>query len=213
LAYKAVARQSGLVETQKSHKGDNIKNAILLSVLTLAMTQVSCGYNNTQLPAVPDADSGQGVTGGAGLDFASVKAQFFQPQCLRCHSNVGGNKGGINLETYANVSRFLNRAQSAVNSGVMPPAGPLPANIKSILNNWIVAGAPEFASVNPGAPDTSNPPVNSNPGNPGDDDHDECDNLQFSEATGLLKIRNGIYFDTNDQSLIQIQRRGGDDCD
>ena len=83
---------------------------------------------------------------GAALDFLAVKSQFFEPQCLRCHSNAGGNRGGVNLETYVNVSNFLSRVQSAVNSGVMPPSGSLSTSMKSILNNWISAGAPEFAA-------------------------------------------------------------------
>ena len=147
-----------------------MKKTICLAFISVI---ASCGYNNTKLPITAGNNSGLGSGGTTGPDFVNVKAQFFQPHCMRCHSDAGGNRAGVNLETYANVSRFLSRAQSAVNAGSMPPAGPLSADRKSILNDWIAAGAPEFASISPGTGPVDSPPINPNPGLPEDDDCDD----------------------------------------
>ena len=112
---------------------------------------LGCGYSNTQIPTdAPTPEmGGPNQSAGTSLDFSSVKAQFFQPYCLRCHSTTGGNKAGINLETYTNVRSVIVKVQNAVNGGVMPPSGSLPSAAVAFLNQWLQAGAPETSSTNP----------------------------------------------------------------
>jgi hypothetical protein len=180
-----------------------MKNIVILLYTVMF---AGCGYSNTSLPGGSSGGANGGLDSGTKMDFAAVKAQFFVPQCIRCHSNSGGNKGGVNLETYANVKSRLSSIQSAVNGGFMPPAGPLPASTKNILNNWITSGAPEFASTNPGGGgDGSTSPL-PNPGNPGNSDDDHCDD--DLRLDGYIKIQNELYFDSVEQLFVEIQKRG-----
>jgi hypothetical protein len=120
----------------------------------------SCGYNNTEIPGADGGTRGgqEGSSGLSPIDYTTVKSQILDPQCLRCHSNAGGNRGGVNLETFANVKAYLNRIQQAVTSGFMPPTGPLSASQKNIINQWISSGAPErIEGSNPGTPSAPGP--------------------------------------------------------
>jgi Planctomycete cytochrome C len=82
-----------------------------------------------------------------GLD--TVQTFVFQPYCIRCHSNAGGNPHGVNLETYNNILLNLPGImdQAAVKKA-MPPEHPLPDKIQQLLINWISNGAP-LSGANP----------------------------------------------------------------
>lgn len=180
---------------------------LYITVMTIFLA--NCGYQNTQLPA--DANNndpginnangnGNGTTNG--VDFASVKSNVFVVYCLRCHSQAGGNKGGINLESYAGVRASLSLISNAVNSGMMPPSGALPAVKINILNTWIQMGAPEFQVNNPNnggaptvpvpTPDPNNPP--SQPPN--------CPDDRINSGNDLL----------NANEQINPSRHGHDGC-
>lgn len=81
----------------------------------------------------------------AGPVFAEVFTQVIGPRCAGCHSEAGGNRGGVNLETFANVKSELAAIDEAVATGFMPPrrSGPLTPEQKDLLARWIAAGAPQ----------------------------------------------------------------------
>jgi len=87
------------------------------------------------------------------LSYRYVANEVFKPRCYKCHSDAGGNKDGLNLETYANV--YANRAKirrMAIVRKVMPPrkaGGPLNARELRILDTWLMAGAPMNAVIEP----------------------------------------------------------------
>lgn len=95
-----------------------------------------CGYKTTSLP---EGITTRNLPGSGAVDFATVSAQIFQPNCVRCH----GSAGGVNLSSYQGVKAALTRVTAAVNSGAMPPGGPLSPSLKSLLAQWVSAGAPE----------------------------------------------------------------------
>ncbi|WP_413291358.1 hypothetical protein [Bdellovibrio sp. HCB337] len=80
------------------------------------------------------------------LTFQYVTEQVFKPRCYKCHSDEGGNKDGVNLETYDNVYALRSKIRKmALVKKVMPPkkaGGPLNAREMSILDRWLRAGAP-----------------------------------------------------------------------
>ena len=93
--------------------------------------------------AATTGDNGNSVNPAA-VNYAFVNANIFQPHCVSCHSNAGGNPGGVNLETYANVVTHLSDIRDQVNTNQMPKGGPpLTDTQKTILNDWISLGAPE----------------------------------------------------------------------
>lgn len=110
-------------------------------VLTIALHINSCGYKDTSI----NSDTNQALKDPniAAVDFATVQRVVFQPYCVRCHSQAGGNRGGINLETYAAAKSAAQMANSAVQSGSMPPSGTISPAAKTTLATWVQAGAPQ----------------------------------------------------------------------
>lgn len=130
-----------------------MSRALILSLLSLNL--MGCGYDKTDLPGGGSLGENPAKGGGnSGVGFNEVSAQVFQPHCLRCHSTAGGDRAGVNLETYTNVKRFIAQVESTVSSGAMPPRGGLAVEAKAVLLDWIRAGAPEIGT----APPTTSPP-------------------------------------------------------
>lgn len=172
--------------------------------LILVLMLSGCGYNNTKLPS--DALAAQGTGGNNGsasvLDFATIKAQVFQNNCIRCHSLAGGNKAGVNLESYSSVKPIAQVILSAVNSGSMPPSGTLPSSAKTLLLNWVQAGAPEFGA---GSSDgTQNPAPPPTPAPVPCEDH-----LRKINEGQIANLDEQLYFDFQSEMLLQRH----DDCD
>lgn len=91
------------------------------------------------------------------IDFAAVTKYVLQTNCTKCHSDKGGNKGKVNLETYSNVFKNMDAVNDEIIAGEMPPAPPkgIPLTdeqVKLILK-WIELGAPE--KVKPASGDLS----------------------------------------------------------
>jgi len=95
------------------------------------------------------------ITDFTNTSYAIVKEKIFEPHCTECH----GNKGGVNLETYANVKLNLNDiARTTVEQKTMPKNGALAKDEITLLSEWIKAGAPEFAKGEIPTPPPSTPP-------------------------------------------------------
>lgn len=62
--------------------------------------------------------------------------------CVGCH-NDGFSAGGIRLDTYAQASANANAANGEIQSGGMPPGGPLSAEDKALFQQWLDDGKPE----------------------------------------------------------------------
>lgn len=79
--------------------------------------------------------------------FSEVLEKVIAPNCLKCHSEKGGNKGDINLETYQNVVENRFDIKADIEDGSMPPKPPkgipLTEEQKSLILNWISQGFPE----------------------------------------------------------------------
>lgn len=111
------------------------------------MLFASCGYNDTTV-RTPGGGASPDPGGAANGEpdeilYAQVNDQVFIPHCLRCHSQSGGNRGGVNLETYSAVLDQIQIVVDAVNSGFMPRSGNMPETAVTMLNDWVAAGAPE----------------------------------------------------------------------
>lgn len=138
-----------------------LKHKLFATVLLLF--SVGCQYNHekgkraqTDNPtALADAE----------VDFKIVYEQVIGPRCTKCHSDAGGNKGRINLETYQNVFENKDAVRDEVAGLTMPPrkAGPLTDAQVKMLVDWIDAGALENANVNPTEPVSGTPSVSSTP--------------------------------------------------
>ena len=109
---------------------------------------VGCGNNHKDFEISSGADGGVLGKPGDTLSFAAVRDIVLSARCYECHSQAHGNQGGINLETYANVSALAPAIQQQVASDNMPLGGPpLEASQKDVLFAWIKAGAPEQSNL------------------------------------------------------------------
>lgn len=178
---------------------------------TLALF-TSCGYNNTKkTPTAPTAslkDSGTG-TGldktPTQIDFARIKSQIFEPKCFKCHSDAGGNKDGINLETYTNVKSRIENILSAIKDNSMPKSGqPLSAEDKELLEKWVKAGAPETITKDTS---TTTPQPQPQPQPPPPSEH--CDDHNHKIKAGLIVDIDSHY--SADSKTMSLQKRN-DDC-
>ena len=134
-----------------------------LSILALIVT-IGLAACNQYTPKDASPNDGLNSNDGQALSYAYVKAQVFQPYCISCHSAVGGNPNGVNLETYANTIQNISKIQTeALTDGSMPPSNPIPTFAQTILKNWIAAGAPEEAPVS-GPAATATPTPTPSPG-------------------------------------------------
>ncbi|MBC7538988.1 MAG: hypothetical protein H7281_09215 [Bacteriovorax sp.] len=87
-------------------------------------------------PDVPDPDK---------IDYQIVHTRVIGLRCIGCHSAKGGNKGGVNLETYENVFDQRDAIEDVIRSGDMPrpTTRPLTKVQKEIFLIWLEKGAPE----------------------------------------------------------------------
>lgn len=117
----------------------------------------SCGYNNTSLPTETSksnlginssrSKSGNGISNSevdphSNPTFADIQQYLFEPYCLSCHSETTGNRAGVNLETFQNVSLNAPRILEAIESGRMPLTGSLPSESINLFKKWIDNGMP-----------------------------------------------------------------------
>lgn len=88
------------------------------------------------------------VSGEGPFYFSDVLENVLKTNCNGCHSVAGGNRGRLNLETYANVFAAREKVKSDIEKGFMPPRRgvPLTADQKKMIVDWIDAGALEFAN-------------------------------------------------------------------
>jgi uncharacterized membrane protein len=82
-----------------------------------------------------------GSDSGSTVSYATQIAPLLKANCTSCHG--GSNpQSGIDLSTYANASKNANVANSAIQSGIMPPGGSLSTANKQLFQAWVNAGKP-----------------------------------------------------------------------
>lgn len=121
-----------------------IRYQILTSALTVTLS--ACGYYNesTLKPGAGQAPFGNGAT----LGFEIVKTILTRNACFNCHTAERGNRGGVNLESFASGKPLAARIASTTASGFMPLGGPrVSADDVTILRAWADAGAPETSTL------------------------------------------------------------------
>jgi mono/diheme cytochrome c family protein len=89
------------------------------------------------------------------IDYAAVKANVLDTSCNSCHSAAGGNKGNVNLETYASVINNISDVKADIEDGSMPRGDyRLTADQKNMILAWIKMGAPLLAGQGSSGTDT-----------------------------------------------------------
>jgi len=84
------------------------------------------------------------------IDYQLVNTKVITPRCITCHSVKGGDKGGVNLESYENVLDEIETIKDEVKTGSMPrpKTRPLTDFQKKLFLTWIEKGAPKNVPQN-----------------------------------------------------------------
>ena len=123
-------------------------------LFVLAVTLLSsCNYSRMKKPLQLD-EGVQKISSPDEITFKMVNESVIQPMCLSCHSEAGGNRGGLNLENFENVFKNSHAIRLEVAGATMPPRQQLSAQQIKLVTDWIDAGAHENGKVNGG----NNPP-------------------------------------------------------
>lgn len=133
------------------------KNIVGFSLFLLL---ASCNYSQSQSLPLDSTNSGlseepklpddTGKQDGP-VDFQMIMDKVMSNSCVSCHSVEGGNRGDLNLETYANVLQAVIVIKERVSERSMPPRRlpPLSDEQIQLLVAWIDAGAPEKIEPEP----------------------------------------------------------------
>lgn len=116
------------------------------------------GPTTTTMPAPP-------IPSAITLNYENIRKYVLAPSCIRCHSEAGGNRGDVNLETYQSNMENLKDIKDDVLDGSMPKKGKLTEDQKNLILAWINAGAPENSTL-PLPPANSNGSGNAGSGTP-----------------------------------------------
>ncbi len=113
----------------------------LLMILGTTALLSSCGNYIDKKSTTDDG----GNSANSILSFETLQNEIFARgsagHCVDCHQQYS---------SYSGVKLEINAIANAINSNRMPKTGtPLSDNLKSLLQRWIEAGAPEFAGQSP----------------------------------------------------------------
>ncbi len=131
-----------------------MKNSIFIKVFLLAIGVVLLGacesgpsQSTTIVNGKPNTEEQSNEEQSVKeLDFANLQQKIFTPRCVACHTQYA---------TYFGVKRELVAIRDSVKHNRMPKVGgPLSDELKSSLEQWILAGAPEKEGETP-KPDPS----------------------------------------------------------
>lgn len=117
----------------------NVRAAVLITWLLVA----GCNYTHLKGSFAAGGNSRFSLPSGerGQLSYAFVAEQVFS-KCVSCH----GSSGGVNLESYSQITNNLNGIRRTVfETHSMPKRGSLSDAELSILWTWIEIGAPEQA--------------------------------------------------------------------
>jgi mono/diheme cytochrome c family protein len=81
---------------------------------------------------------------GTAPTYTGQIATLLQANCVVCHSGASASgstvTGPVQLDSYVNASKNASLALAALQGGIMPPGGALPASSVQLFSDWIAGG-------------------------------------------------------------------------
>lgn len=114
----------------------------MIGILLCVILQ-SCNYRTTQQAEQKTLSEQQLNILELDNNYESVQRLVISKQCLTCHSNISGNAGQLNLETYENIKRNLNQIIFRVIEKKDMPQNGLAESEFQLIRLWLESGAPE----------------------------------------------------------------------
>lgn len=114
-----------------------------------------CGeFLKTKPSHSPSSNLSEGAGNGkvtTDLDFATVKTEILQKYCISCHESGGKKHAAFAQYNVVKLARMQILDRINGRGKIMPPQSSpsLPAELKTKLEAWIMAGAPEFKTEDP----------------------------------------------------------------
>lgn len=110
--------------------------------LSFLLLQVSCGNHHDEFPEKAlmgqDSEAGGDIVLGRDISFLDIKESIIDASCKSCHKEY------LN---YENVKRDSFKILTQVSVGSMPQfSAKLSEELITFLEEWVVAGAPEFGA-------------------------------------------------------------------
>lgn len=130
-------------------------------IILISIFFASCSYRHVKDESAFTATAYKGnsnIETSSTITFAVINKAILIPKCVKCHSDSGGNQGGLNLERYEDVAKAIaNINQRTVIEKSMPPSRPLSNDDLSLFSMWVSKGAPfdeKSGGVNTNLPTT-----------------------------------------------------------
>jgi uncharacterized membrane protein len=117
-------------------------------ILFFLITAQSCNYRTVQGSSQNTTAQDEINVFELSNNYESVQQIVISKQCLQCHSESGGNKGNLNLETYSSIRNNLNQIMFRVIEKNDMPEGGLSQADYQLMKLWIESGAPEKNTAN-----------------------------------------------------------------
>lgn len=134
---------------------------VVCSILPAAVLIVATPPSGAAQPPVERAESPRAAVEVVAVpDFGDEIAPLLARRCLSCH-NPGERKGGLDLTSEQGLraggdsgpvladAPLEGLLWQRVSGGEMPPQGALPADEQRLLRQWLAAGAPYAATIDP----------------------------------------------------------------
>lgn len=120
---------------------NTITTYLVLVFLTLVTSTLALAENEPLL-AANTATAANPEVATEEIRFEQIR-EILSVSCFRCHSEAGGNRAGVNLETYENVLAHREGLQMHIEAGTMPPIRPLRLtdDQQTLVLNWLNQGA------------------------------------------------------------------------
>jgi uncharacterized membrane protein len=116
-------------------------NSLVFIFVTILMP--ACNYNHIRGEGASGKPQDISILAQASLDYQTINYLVLIPRCIQCHSNAGGNKGNLNLETYQQIRQNQAKIYYRSIEKRDMPSNPLPNAEYDLLKNWLEAGSPE----------------------------------------------------------------------
>ncbi len=131
-----------------------MKYFLLSCFITVFLVLVpSCGEKQDPVGATDagmdgQAD-GQNQSDDDAVSYSKQIASLLNTHCVSCHAttNSGAQRNGapigVDFDTYDSAKASAQRANTRIQAGTMPPAGPLSDEEKALFQSWLDQGTRE----------------------------------------------------------------------
>lgn len=147
--FESIAKNAALIRKEVAGKTMPPRGGLSEDQIKLVIDWIDAGAHEHGSMAgeapVPPAPQPAPPAPAPAITFTKIQSLVLKTNCLECHSEIGGNRGDVNLETYRNVFESRIEIKDEIESGRMPTkkGTPLTTEQKNLILLWLASGSPE----------------------------------------------------------------------